>query len=108
MSIQITEQASQKIKEGLKAEGLLQGGLRLGVRGGGCLRFELCIEVRTGEKGGDKVFEQYGVKVFVDMKSYLYLKGMGLDWRGSLMQEGFTFVNPNASKTCSCGQSFTV
>ncbi len=42
------------------------------------------------------------------MKSYLYLKGMGLDWRGSLMQEGFTFVNPNASKTCNCGQSFTV
>ena len=66
------------------------------------LRFE------AEKKAGDKVFEQYGVMVFVDMKSYLYLKGMGLDWRGSLMQEGFTFVNPNASKTCSCGQSFTV
>ncbi len=108
MSINITEQAAQKIKEGLEAEGILEGGLRLGVRGGGCSGLNYVLRFEPEKKVGDKIFEQYGVKVFVDMKSYLYLKGMGLDWRGSLMQEGFTFVNPNASKTCSCGQSFTV
>ena len=108
MSISITEGAAERIKEGLETEGLLEGGLRLGVRGGGCSGLNYVMRFEPEKKAGDKVFEQYGAKVFVDMKSYLYLKGMGLDWQGSLMQEGFTFTNPNASKTCSCGLSFTV
>jgi iron-sulfur cluster assembly protein len=66
------------------------------------MRFE------SEETSGDKVFERNGAKVFVDFKSLLYLKGMTLDWKGTLMQEGFVFENPNARSTCSCGTSFTV
>ncbi len=54
------------------------------------------------------MFEEHGARIFVDLKSYLYLKGMTLDWQGTLMQQGFTFINPNASKTCNCCQFFIV
>lgn len=108
MSISITEKAAEKIKQGLQQEGLPSGGLRLGVRGGGCSGLSYVMRFEKEKKNGDRVFEEYGVQVFVDMKSYLYLKGMGLDWQGSMMQQGFAFVNPNASRTCSCGQSFSV
>jgi iron-sulfur cluster assembly protein len=56
----------------------------------------------------DKVFEEYGARGFVDLKSYLYLRGMTLDWQEQLMQQGFTFANPNATSTCSCGLSFGI
>lgn len=108
MSITITEAAAGKIKQGLHQEGLSRGGLRLGVRGGGCSGLSYVMRFEEEKKPGDRIFEAYGVQVFVDMKSYLFLKGMGLDWRGSMMQQGFTFVNPNASRTCSCGQSFGI
>ncbi|NDG28458.1 MAG: iron-sulfur cluster assembly accessory protein, partial [Proteobacteria bacterium] len=56
----------------------------------------------------DKVFEQQGVKIFVDPKSFLYIKGLTLDYSGGLNGTGFTFSNPNASKSCGCGTSFSV
>ena len=99
MSISITEKAAEKIKQGLQQEGLPRGG---------CSGLSYVMRFEKEKKNGDRVFEEYGVQVFVDMKSYLYLKGMGLDWQGSMMQQGFAFVNPNASRTCSCGQSFSV
>ncbi|MGH9341759.1 MAG: HesB/IscA family protein [Acidobacteriota bacterium] len=108
MAIHITEKAAHKIREGLTRQGSEQGGLRLGVKGGGCSGLSYVMRFEPDRKPGDKMFEEHGVKVFVDMKSYLYLKGMVLDWQGSLMQQGFTFSNPNASKSCSCGQSFIV
>ncbi len=108
MSITITAAAADKIKQGLLQEGLTRGGLRLGVRGGGCSGLSYVMRFEEEKKPGDRIFEDYGVQVFVDMKSYLFLKGMGLDWQGSMMQQGFTFVNPNASRTCSCGQSFGI
>lgn len=108
MAIQVTEQAVKKIKETLAREGLSEGGLRLGVRGGGCSGLNYVLRFEPEEKAGDKVFVLDGAKVFVDFKSLLYLKGMTLDWKGDLMQEGFVFENPNAKSTCSCGISFTV
>jgi iron-sulfur cluster assembly protein len=108
MAIQVTEQAAKKIRENLEREGLSDGGLRLGVRGGGCSGLNYVMRFEPEEKAGDKVFVQNGAKVFVDFKSLLYLKGITLDWKGSLMQEGFVFENPNAKSTCSCGISFTV
>ena len=83
-------------------------GLRLGVVGGGCSGLNYVIRFDADKKPGDKVFEAEGARVFVDFKSLLYLKGTTLDWEGNLMQEGFTFKNPNAKKTCSCGISFSV
>lgn len=108
MAIKVTEAAAAKIREGLIKEGLVKGGLRLGVRGGGCSGLNYVIRFEAAHKSGDKVFEEYGIRVFVDLKSLLYLKGTTLDWQGDLMQQGFTFVNPNAKRTCSCGISFTV
>lgn len=108
MAVQITEAAAEKIREGLSKHGLSDGGLRLGVRGGGCSGLNYVIRFEAENRPGDKVFEQHGAKLFVDFRSLLYLKGTTLDWKGDLMQSGFTFVNPNAKKTCSCGLSFSV
>lgn len=108
MAIYISEKAAVKIRTNLEGQNLVNGGLRLGVRGGGCSGLSYVMRFEPDKKPGDAVFEQHGARIFVDLKSYLYLKGMTLDWRGSLMQQGFTFVNPNATRTCSCGQSFSV
>ncbi|MFB3905779.1 MAG: HesB/IscA family protein [Acidobacteriota bacterium] len=108
MAIHVTEKAAGKIRENLARQGLPEGGLRLGVRGGGCSGLTYVMRFEAEQKPGDKVFESHGARIFIDMKSYLYLKGMTLDWRGTLMQQGFTFVNPNATRSCSCGHSFTV
>jgi len=108
MAIQVTESAARKIREGLQKEGIPEGGLRLGVRGGGCSGLNYVIRFEPEQKSADKVFEAHGARVFVDLKSLLYLRGTTLDWRGDLMQQGFTFSNPNARKTCSCGTSFSV
>ena len=108
MAVLISLKAAKKIKEGLKREDMAHGGLRLGVKGGGCSGLSYVMRFEPESRSSDKVFEEHGAKVFVDLKSYLYLKGTTLDWQGSLMQQSFTFINPNASKTCSCGLSFTV
>lgn len=108
MAIQVTAAAAKKIQEGTVREGLPDGGLRLGVKGGGCSGLNYVIRFEPSQRPGDKVFEAFGAKVFVDLKSLLYLKGTTLDWSADLMQQGFTFQNPNAKKTCSCGISFTV
>jgi len=108
MAIQITEAAAGRIREALEKEGISEGGLRLGVKGGGCSGLNYVIRFEPGHRPGDKVFEANGARVFVDFKSLLYLKGTTLDWEGDFMQQGFSFKNPNARKTCSCGISFTV
>lgn len=108
MSVYISLKAAKKIRETLKGQDTPRGGLRLGVKGGGCSGLSYVIRYEIDKGPSDKVFEEHGARVIVDLKSYLYLKGTTLDWQGTLMQEGFAFVNPNASGTCSCGLSFTV
>lgn len=82
--------------------------IRVGVKGGGCsgLSYELTFD--TDLKEDDKVFENNGIKVVVDKKSFLYLIGTELDYSGGLNGKGFVFNNPNASRTCGCGESFAV
>lgn len=82
--------------------------IRVGVKGGGCsgLSYELGFD--TELKEDDKMFEDNGVKIVVDKKSFLYLIGTVLDYSGGLNGKGFTFNNPNASRTCGCGESFSV
>jgi iron-sulfur cluster assembly protein len=82
--------------------------IRVGVQGGGCsgLMYELDFDSEIKEE--DKVFEDNGIKIVVDKKSYLYLIGTELDYSGGLNGKGFTFINPNANRTCGCGESFSI
>jgi iron-sulfur cluster assembly protein len=107
--IQLTEKAIAKIRTAMEKEGISpqQGGLRLGVQGGGCSGLSYNIRFDTQPRERDRIFDYSGVRVFVDPKSFIYLHGMTLDYQETLMQQGFVFVNPNASKSCGCGTSFT-
>lgn len=82
--------------------------IRVGVEGGGCsgLMYQLVFDNTIQED--DKAFEDNGVKVVVDKKSYLYLLGTVLDYSGGLNGKGFIFQNPNADRTCGCGESFSI
>lgn len=107
--IQVTEKALSKIRAAIAKEGISpeQGGLRLGVQGGGCSGLSYNIRFDTQPRERDRIFQYDDVRVFVDPKSFIYLNGMTLDYQETLMQQGFVFVNPNASKSCGCGTSFT-
>lgn len=82
--------------------------IRVGVQGGGCSGLMYQLTFDNQEKEGDMPFENNGVKVVVDKKSYLYLVGTTLDFSGGLNGKGFVFQNPNADRTCGCGESFSV
>ena len=105
--IQVTEKALGRIRQVFVKQGVEGGGLRLGVQGGGCSGLSYLIRFEPKERPSDRVFDFEGVKVFVDPKSFIYLDGMTLDYKESLMQSGFVFDNPNAKKSCGCGTSFT-
>ena len=107
--IQVTERALVKIKAAMAKEGISpeQGGLRLGVQGGGCSGLTYNIRFDTQPRERDRIFQFGDVRVFVDPKSFIYLHGMTLDYQETLMQQSFVFVNTNASKSCGCGTSFS-
>jgi iron-sulfur cluster assembly protein len=104
--IEVTPKAVEKIREAFRREGV-EGALRLGVLGGGCSGLSYQFKFDTKQRPTDNVFEFDGVRILVDPKSLLYLKGMTLDWKDSLIHSGFVFENPNAKKSCGCGTSFT-
>ncbi len=105
--INVTPKAVQKIKEAFAKNNVSEGGLRLGVQGGGCSGLSYLFRLETKQREKDQVYEFEGVKIFVDPKSMLYLDGMTLDYRESLIHSGFVFDNPNAKKSCGCGTSFS-
>jgi iron-sulfur cluster assembly protein len=84
-----------------------EGGLRLGVLGGGCSGLSYSIKFDTHPRERDRIYDFDGVRVFVDPKSFLYLHGMTLDYEETLMRQGFNFINPNSSRSCGCGSSFS-
>ncbi len=104
--VHVTPKAVQKIREAFAREGVT-GGLRLGVLGGGCSGLSYQFKFAPQPRPRDYVFEFDDVKVFVDPKSILFLDGMTLDWQDSLIQSGFVFQNPHATKSCGCGTSFS-
>ena len=106
--ITLTESAVKQIKRFREEAGVQDGGLRVSVVGGGCSGLSYKLDFQKEPQAQDKVFEQDGVKVFIDPKSFLYVKGLELDYSGGLNGTGFTFKNPNASKSCGCGTSFAV
>jgi iron-sulfur cluster assembly protein len=108
-AIHLTEAAAQKIRQLLEKEGVSveQGGLRVGVQGGGCSGLSYAMRLDTQARDRDKVFEEFGARIFVDPKSFLYLNGTTLEYENTLMRQGFVFQNPNAARSCGCGSSFT-
>jgi iron-sulfur cluster assembly protein len=107
--ITVSENAKQHaldlMKEDNKPEGTF---IRVGVEGGGCSGLSYKLEFDNELKDGDQQFEDKGIKIVVDKKSFLYLIGTELDYSGGLNGKGFVFINPNASRTCGCGESFAV
>lgn len=103
--IDVTPEAATQIRK-LLEKNHCEGGMRLGVVGGGCSGLSYKFKLEPKARPTDQIFEQGGVQVFVDPKSYEYLKGMTLDYTQSLLESAFVFVNPNAKRHCSCGKSF--
>lgn len=109
--VTVTEKALQHIREIFAKEQQekkgLDTGLRLGVIGGGCSGLSYKIEF-SERKDKDNILDFGDIKIFIDPKSSIYLKGVELDFKDGLNGKGFVFNNPNASNTCGCGESFSV
>jgi iron-sulfur cluster assembly protein len=107
MDIEITQGAAHKIRTLMAKQGIDEGGLRVGVKGGGCSGLSYTFSWEREPRVGDEVFQgPEGAKIFVDRKSLLFLKGTTLDYDTALLSRGFVFHNPNAKSTCGCGSSF--
>ena len=104
--VTVTPKAVNKIREAFQREGV-NGGLRLGVLGGGCSGLSYQFKFDVKPRPTDQILNFDDVKVFIDPKSLVFLDGMTLDWKDSLIQSGFVFENPNAKKSCGCGTSFS-
>ncbi len=112
-AIQLTEKALKRIRTAMAKEDVSpeQGGLRVGILGGGCSGLSYSIRFDTQPRERDRVYrfgeEGNEVRIFVDPKSFIYLAGMILDYEETLMRQGFNFINPNSTKSCGCGSSFS-
>jgi len=107
--VQITENAARHILKMLGKHNLPGGGLRVGLRAGGCSGYEYTFAWEAEPKPGDQVFEgPLGARVFIDPRSFRLIDGTVLDYDTNLISKGFVFNNPNAKSTCGCGISFSV
>ncbi len=106
--ITVTDAAKNQANHLMGQEGKDGYFIRVGVKGGGCSGLMYELDFDNEMKEDDQSFEDNGVKVVVDKKSYLYLIGTTLDFSGGLNGKGFVFVNPNADRTCGCGESFSI
>ena len=107
--IGVTERAAKEVARIISEQKLPDGtALRVGVKGGGCSGFSYTLGFDDQVSEIDQITELHGIQVVCDPKSFLYLSGTEVDFEESLMGRGFKFGNPNASKTCGCGESFSV
>ena len=106
VNISVSNRAANRIRDILAKEGG-QPALRISVQGGGCSGLSYAMRLDTQARDRDKVFEEFGARIFVDPKSLLYLNGTTLEYEETLMRQGFVFQNPNAERSCGCGSSFT-
>ena len=105
--ISVTSKALVEIRRQLERQGNPNLGIRLAVKGGGCSGLSYHLDYDEA-KERDHIIDQQGVNVLVDRKSAIYLKGMTVDFSDDLNSRGFRFINPNATNTCGCGESFSV
>lgn len=107
--LHLTEEAAQKVDLLLDMNGMDSdvSGVKFGVKAGGCSGFEYVLDLVEEPDENDRVFESFGQKIYCDPKSYLYVRGTTIDYTESTMDSGFKFDNPNASRSCGCGTSFT-
>ncbi|MDA1264922.1 MAG: iron-sulfur cluster assembly accessory protein [Planctomycetota bacterium] len=109
MAVSLSDRAVSEVRRIIDEQNLPDGtGLRVGVKGGGCSGFSYTLGFDDQRKPTDQIVEVDGVIVFCDPKSFLYLNGTVVDFEESLMGRGFKFTNPNAAKSCGCGESFSV
>lgn len=108
--ISVSDTAKQKVQNLMKEDGFNPNTdfVRVGVKSGGCSGLSYDLKFDKDQKENDKVFESNGVKIIVDTKSFLYLVGTTLEYSGGLNGTGFVFKNPNANRTCGCGESFSL
>jgi len=107
--LEISENAAKLIRKMTERNGLPGGGLRIGIKAGGCSGLSYTFGWEAGPRDGDQVFEgSEGSRVFVDPKSYKFIAGTTLDYDTGLVSKGFIFNNPNAKSSCGCGTSFSV
>jgi len=108
--IKVSETAKKKVVELMSEEGYdaTTDYVRVGVKSGGCSGLSYDLKFDKNQLEEDKVFEDNGVKIIVDKKSFLYLIGTTLEYSGGLSGTGFVFNNPNANRTCGCGESFSL
>lgn len=109
--IAITENAARQARQMMEQNDIDPNsnyGLRLGIKSGGCSGLNYVLDIVDAPNDNDRVFEQHGVKLYCDPKSYLYLNGTEVDYHESTMESGFRFTNPNAKRSCGCGTSFAV
>ena len=104
--VTLTDKAAEMVKATMAKENAVGFGLRVGVTGGGCSGMQYQLGFEEAPAAGDAVFEQDGVRVFIDEASRPHLEGMTLDYVSGLHGAGFKFLNPNATRTCGCGPSF--
>ena len=109
-TVYLSEAAARKIRALLEKGGISpeEGGLRLGVQGGGCSGLSYAMRLEAKPRERDNVISAHGARLFVDPKSLEYLRGTRLEFEETLMRQGFVLQNPNATRTCGCGTSFTV
>jgi len=108
--IKVSDTAKKKVVELMTDDGydVSSDYIRVGVKSGGCSGLSYDLKFDKNQEEGDKVFEDNGVKIIVDKKSFLYLIGTTLEYSGGLNGTGFVFNNPNANRTCGCGESFSL
>jgi iron-sulfur cluster assembly protein len=107
--ITVSDQAKSEVLRLMNESKVKQDAfIRVGVKGGGCSGLSYELDFDSQLKDDDKLFEDKGVKIVVDKKSFLYLIGTELDYTGGLNGKGFIFKNPNANRTCGCGESFSI
>lgn len=107
--LQISDNAGKLIRKMTLKNGIPGGGLRIGIKAGGCSGLSYTFAWEAAPRDGDHVFEgPEGSKVWIDRKSFQYIDGTTLDYDTSLVSKGFLFQNPNAKSSCGCGTSFSV
>ena len=104
--ISLSDKAADKVREILGNEAKDDHALRVGVKGGGCSGFSYTLDIDKIFAESDQIFEEKGIKIVIDAKSFIYLSGTQVDYVENLSGSGFSFSNPNATRTCGCGSSF--